>query len=181
MKNIRVVLLVLGLFILSSIFIMGEVSAVWAHGQTVKLSGTRFEMEVPSGWLPGYKDLDDKLLMIYFKDPKSGAVLEGVYLRKVQPATFTLADFKKWRIDAENKRYEGKNHKVVLEGELKIGGEKGNHIFTTWKDGDKEYEKHTAQYLKDGKQYMVVLWGEKGKVDTKVFDHAVKTFALGKE
>lgn len=181
MKNIRLFLMVLVLLIFSSIFILGEVSVVNAQGQTVKLSGTRFEMEVPSGWLTGYKDLDDKLLMIYFKDPKSGAVLEGVYLRKVQPATFTLADFKKWRIDAENKRYEGKEHKVAKEGELTILGEKGNYIHTTWKDAGKEFEKHTAQYLKGGKQHMVVIWGEKGKVDKKVFDHAVKTFALGKE
>jgi hypothetical protein len=41
-------------------------------------------------------------------------------------------------------------------------------------------EKHTAQHLKDGERYMVVLWGEKGKVDKKVFDHAVKSFALAK-
>jgi hypothetical protein len=39
-------------------------------------------------------------------------------------------------------------------------------------------EKHTAQYLKDGHRYMVVMWGEKGKVNKDVFDHAVKTFAL---
>jgi hypothetical protein len=41
-------------------------------------------------------------------------------------------------------------------------------------------EKHTAQYLKDGHRYMVVMWGEKGKVDKKVFDDAVKSFALAK-
>jgi len=151
-----------------------------AAGNTVKLSGTRFEMEVPKDWAPGYKDLDDKLLMVYFKSA-DGAGLEGVYLRKVQPATFTLADFKTWRIGAENKRYEGKDHKVVKEGELTIGGEKGNYLMTTWKDGGKDFEKHTAQYLKDGRQYMVVLSGMQGKVDKAVFDHAVATFALGKE
>ncbi|MBI5027014.1 MAG: hypothetical protein HZC12_09885 [Nitrospirae bacterium] len=178
MQILRLFMLVMALFLVVSI---GAVSAVEASDQTVKLSGTRFEMEVPAGWAPGYKDLDEKLLMIFFKDAKSGATIEGVYLRKVQASSFTLADFKKWRIDAENKRYEGKGHKVVKEGALTIAGEKGNYIMTTWKDGGKEFEKHTAQYLKDGKQYMVVLHGEKGKVDKKVFDHAVKTFALGKE
>jgi len=152
-----------------------------AAGNTVKLSGTRFEMEVPKDWAPGYKDLDDKLLMVYFKSPETGATLEGVYLRKVQAATFTLADFKAWRIGAENKRYEGKDHKVAKEAELTIGGEKGNYLMTTWKDGGSDFEKHTAQYLKDGRQYMVVLSGMHGKVDKAVFDHAVASFALGKE
>jgi hypothetical protein len=41
-------------------------------------------------------------------------------------------------------------------------------------------EKHTALYLKDGNSYLVVISGEKGKVDKAVFDHAVKTFALVK-
>lgn len=150
-------------------------------GDTVKLSGTRFEMEVPKDWQPGYKDLDDKLLMVYFKDAKTGATLEGVYLRKVQPATYSLADFKKWRIEAEGKRYDGKEHAVVKEGVLSIGGVDGNYLLTSWKDGGKEFEKHTAQYLKDGRQYMVVLHGAKGKVDKAVFDQAVSSFALGKE
>jgi len=147
----------------------------------VKLHGTRFEMEVPQNWQPGYKDLDDRLLMIYFKDAKSGATLEGVYLRKVQPATFTLEDFKKWRIGAEDKRYEGKGHTVAKAETITIAGAPGNYLMTTWKEGDKEFEKHTAQYLKDGRQYMVVLSGPKGKTDKGPFDHAVKTFALGKE
>ena len=60
-----------------------------------------------------------------------------------------------------------------------MGGAKGNYILTTWKDGGKDMEKHTAQHLKDGHRYMVVMWGEKGKTDKKVFDNAVKTFALG--
>lgn len=179
MRINRLFLLVFGLLI--TFVLISSTAVVEASKHTVKLSGTRFEMDVPAGWLPGYKDLDDKLLMIYFKDSKSGMVIEGVYLRKVQPATFTLVDFKKWRIDAESKRYEGKDHKVVKEGDLTIAGEKGNYILTTWKDGGKEFEKHTAQYLKDGKQYMVVLHGEKGKVNKKVFDEAVKSFALGKE
>lgn len=173
--------LVAGLLMVCSFVALIAVPNVESSDQTVKLSGTRFEMEIPAGWAPGYKDLDDRLLMILFKDPKSGAILEGVYLRKVQPATFTLADFKKWRIDAEGKRYDGKDHKAVKEGDLTIAGEKGNYIHTTWKDGGKEFEKHTAQYLKDGRQYMVVLHGQKGQVDKKVFDHAVKSFALGKE
>jgi len=156
-------------------------TAAEAAGNTVKLSGTRFEMEVPKDWAPGYKDLDDKLLMVYFKSHESGATLEGVYLRKVQPATFTLADFKTWRIGAENKRYEGKDHKVVKEADLTIGGEKGNYLMTTWSEGGNAFEKHTAQYLKDGRQYMVVLSGQHGKVDKAVFDHAVASFALGKE
>lgn len=148
---------------------------------SVKLLGTRFEMEVPQNWQPGYKDLDDRLLMIFFKDAKSNATLEGVYLRKVQPATFTLEDFKKWRIGAEDKRYEGKGHAVVKEEAITIGGEPGNYLLTGWKDGATEYEKHTAQYLKDGRQYMVVFWGPKGKIDKGVFDHAVKSFGMGKE
>jgi len=156
-------------------------SASAHESNTVKLSGTRFEMEVPKDWQPGYKDLDDKLLMIYFKDAKSGATLEGVYLRKVQPATYALADFKKFRVDAESKRYEGKGHTVVKEESITIGGETGNYLLTSWKDGDKDFEKHTAQYLKDGRQYMVVLWGAKGKLDKHAFDQAVATFALGKE
>jgi hypothetical protein len=119
--------------------------------------------------------------MVYFKSQESGATLEGVYLRKVQPATFTLADFKAFRIGAENKRYEGKDHKVVKESELTIGGEKGNYLMTTWNDGGKAFEKHTAQYLKDGRQYMIVLSGSQGKVDKAVFDQAVASFALGKE
>jgi hypothetical protein len=146
---------------------------------TTKLTGTRFEMTIPDGWAPGYKDLDN-LFMIFFKDPKNGAVLEGVYLRGAQPATFKLADFKKARIDSESKRYEGKGHKVSKEGDVTIAGEKGNYLLTTWKDGGKDFEKHTAQYLKDGNRYLVVMSGEKGKVDKKVFDEAVKTFALAK-
>lgn len=177
----RMVKLLLASTGLVSLIALGAAPAAEAAGHTVKLSGTRFEMDVPKDWAPGYKDLDDKLLMILFKDAKSGATLEGVYLRKVQPATFGLADFKKWRIDAENKRYEGKGHKVAKEGDVQIGGTKGNYILTTWKDGGKDFEKHTAQYLKDGRQYMVVLHGAKGKVDKKVFDHAVATFGLGKE
>ncbi len=146
---------------------------------TTKVAGTRFEMEVPDCWAPGYKDLEN-LFMIHFKDPKSGAVLEGVYQRGNQPATFTLADFKKARVDQQNKAYEGKGHKVAKEGDTTIAGAKGNYILTTWKEGGKDMEKHTAQYLKDGHRYMVVMWGEKGKTDKKVFDHAVKTFALVK-
>jgi hypothetical protein len=148
---------------------------------SVKLLGTRFEMDVPQNWQPGYKDLDDRLLMVFFKDAKSGATLEGVYLRKVQPATFTLDDFKKWRIGAEDKRYEGKGHHVVKEDSITIGGETGNYLLTGWKDGATDFEKHTAQYLKDGRQYMVVFWGPKGRIDKSVFDHAVKSFGLGKE
>ncbi len=143
----------------------------------VKVDGSRFSMEVPSGWNPGYKDLDN-LFMIFFKDPKSGAVLEGVYVRGAQDAKFSLKDFKKARIDQQNKAYEGKGHKVAKEGDTTMGGAKGNYILTTWKEGDKNMEKHTAQHLKDGHRYMVVMWGEKGKVDKKVFDHAVKSFAL---
>ena len=156
------------------------VSPVMASGGNVKVDGTRFTLEVPSGWAPGYKDLDN-LFMIFFKDPKSGAVLEGVYLRGAQDAKkFTLKDFKKARVDQQNKAYEGKHHKVAKEGDTTIGGAKGNYILTTWKEGDKNMEKHTAQHLKDGQRYMVVMWGEKGKVDKKVFDNAVKTFALAK-
>jgi len=152
-----------------------------AAGNTVKLSGTRFEMEVPKDWAPGYKDLDDKLLMVYFKSADTGTTLEGVYLRKVQPATYTMPDFIKFRVGAENKRYEGKNHKVVKESALTIGGEKGGYLMTTWNDAGKVYEKHTALFLKDGRQYLVVLHGQQGKVDKAVFDHAVASFALGKE
>jgi hypothetical protein len=111
----------------------------------VKVDGSRFTMEVPSGWAPGYKDLDN-LFMIFFKDPKSGAVLEGVYVRGAQDAKFTLADFKKARIDQQNKAYEDKHHKVAKEGDTTIGGAKGNYILTTWKEGDKNMEKHTAQH-----------------------------------
>ena len=150
-----------------------------AAADSNKLSGTRFEMEVPTGWAPGYKDLDN-LLMLFFKDAKSGATLEGVYLRKVQGPEFSMEDFKKWRIGAEAKRYDGKDFKVDGEGGLSIGGATGNYLHTTWNEGGKPFEKHTGQYLKDGGQYMVVLWGEKGKVDKAVFDHAVKTFGLAK-
>lgn len=62
---------------------------------SVKLLGTRFEMEVPQGWQPGYKDLDEKMLMVYFNDTKGSAPLEGVCLRPVQPASITLVDFAK--------------------------------------------------------------------------------------
>ena len=154
------------------------VSPAMASGN-VKVEGSRFTMEVPSGWNPGYKDLDN-LFMIFFKDSKSGAVLEGVYVRGAQHAKFTLKDFKKARVDQQNKAYEGKHHKVAKEGDTTMGGAKGNYILTTWKEGDKNMEKHTAQHLKDGHRYMVVMWGEKGKVDKKVFDNAVKTFALAK-
>lgn len=156
----------------------GTAFPVMADG-THKIAGTRFEMEAPNCWNTGYKDIDN-LFMIFFKDPKSGAVLEGVYVRGTQPATFTLADFKKARIDQQNKAYEGKGHKVVKEGDVTIGGDKGNYILTTWKEGSKDMEKHTAQHLKHGNRSMVVMWGEKGKVDKKVFDHAVKTFVLVK-
>ena len=144
----------------------------------VKLNGSRFSMEVPASWEPGFKDVDNKMLMIYFTRPKTDTALEGVYLRKVQDANFSLADFKKWRIGAEAKRYEGKGFKVIKESELTIAGEKGNFLETAWKEGDKHYVKYTAQYLKNGGQYMVVLHGIIGKVNKKVFDHAVKTFAL---
>ena len=164
---------------LASIIAAGAAPAVEASGHTVKLSGTRFEMEVPNGWAPGYKDLDN-LFMIFFKDPKSHAVLEGVYVRGAQDAKFTLGDFKKARISQQDKAYEGKGHKVAKEDDATIAGAKGNYILTTWKEGGKDMEKHTAQHLKDGHRYMVVMWGEKGKVDKKVFDHAVKTFGLGK-
>ena len=174
MNSTKKLLFVLGLLAVSAVLPA-------AAADSVKLLGTRFEMEVPQNWQPGYKDLDDKLLMIYFKDAKTGATLEGVYLRAVQPATFTLSDFEKWRIGAESKRYDGKDHKVVKEESITIGGETGNYILTGWKDGDKEFEKHTAQYLKDGRQYMVVFHGPKGKIDKAVFDAAVKSFALGKE
>lgn len=159
---------------------LNGVSAAFAGEHYVKLSGTRFEMDIPKDWAPGYKDVDDKLLMEYFTSPKTKVTLEGVYLRKVQPATFTLEDFKNWRIGAENKRYEGKDHKVLKTGSLTIGGETGNYLMTTWKEDGKDFVKHTAQFLKDGQQYMVVLHGPKGKVDKKVFDHAVATFALAK-
>jgi hypothetical protein len=169
------------LFIVLSMVGLVMPFAVEAAGNNVKLSGTRFEMEVPKDWAPGYKDLDDRLLMVYFKSQDTGTTLEGVYLRKVQPATYTLEDFKAFRIGAENKRYEGKDHKVAKEAEITIAGEKGNYLMTTWNDGGKAFEKHTAQYLKDGRQYMVVLSGLQGKVDKAVFDHAVASFALGKE
>ena len=156
----------------------GSIGPAFAGGAQ-KLSGTRFEMNVPGGWAPGYKDLDN-LLMIYFKNPKTNTALEGVYLRKVQTADFNLAQFKKWRIEAENKRYSGKGYTVVKEGDLTIAGEKGNYILTTWKDGGKTYVKHTAQYLKNGGQYMIVLHGERGKVNKKIFDEAVKSFSLAK-
>jgi hypothetical protein len=150
-----------------------------ADSASVKVTGSRFDMEVPGGWAPGYKDLDN-LFMIFFKDSKSGAVLEGVYVRGKQDAKFSLGDFKKARIDQQNKAYEGKHHKVAKEGDVTIAGAKGNYLLTTWKENGKDMEKHTAQHLKDGERYMVVLWGEKGKVDKKVFDHAVKSFALAK-
>lgn len=160
--------------------LMLSTAVAQADHHAVKLSGTRFEMQVPKDWAPGYRDLDDRLLMVYFRN-SDGATLEGVYLRKVQPASFGLDDFKKWRIDAENKRYEGKDHKVAKEESIAIGGEKGNYLLTTWNEGGKAFEKHTAQYLKDGRQYMVVLHGPHGKVSKKVFDEAVASFALGKE
>jgi len=142
-----------------------------------KISGTRFDMDVPNCWHAGYKDTD-KLFMIFFKDPKSGAGLEGVYLRGNQPTTFTLADFTKARISGEDKRYEGKDHKVAKQGDLSIAGEKGSYLQTSWKDGRKNMEKHTVLLLKNGQRYLVVMSGEKGKVNKKVFDNAVKTFAL---
>lgn len=166
---------VLGMAMLGAVA-AGLASVAQAAG-SVKVAGTRFELEVPDCWGPGYKDLDN-LFMIFFKDPKSGAVLEGVYLRGAQDAKFSLKDFKKARVDQQNKVYEGKGHKVAKEGDVTIGGAKGNYILTTWKDGGKDMEKHTAQHLKDGNRYMVVMSGEKGKVDKKVFDHAVSSFAL---
>ena len=162
-------------------FTLAAAPTVEAAGNAVKLSGTCLEMDVPKDWAPGYKDLDDRLLMVYFKSAETGATLEGVYLRKVQPATFTLDDFKAWRIGAENKRYEGKDHKVVKESVLTVGGEKSGYLLTSWNEGGKAFEKHTALYLKDGRQYMIVLHGQQGKVDKAVFDQAVASFALGKE
>jgi hypothetical protein len=152
--------------------------AALADHHTAKLSGTRFEMQVPKDWSPGYKDLDN-LLMLHFNSA-DGAVLEGVYLRKDQPAGYTLDEFKKARIEGQNKVYAGKDHKVTKEESLTIGGQPGNYILTTWNEGGKAFEKHTAQYLKEGHQYMVVLWGPTGKVHKKVFDEAVASFALAK-
>lgn len=148
-----------------------------AHAASVKVEGTRFTLDVPQGWNPGYKDTD-KLFMIYFKDPGSGAVLEGVYLRGEQPKTFAMGDFQKARIGGEDKRYEGKGHKVIKQGDVTIGGGKGAYLLTAWKDGGKDMEKHTALMLKEGHRYLVVMAGAKGKVDKKVFDQAVASFAL---
>jgi hypothetical protein len=175
MRNVKALLQVAGLvgIVATGLSLPAEAAA------TTKLTGTRFEMTIPDCWAPGYKDLEN-LFMVYFKDPKSGAVLEGVYLRGTQPPTFTLADFKKARIDGENKRYDGKDHKVAKEGDATIAGEKGVYLHTTWKDGSQNFEKHTALYLKDGNRYLVVLWGPTGKVNKKLFDEAVKTFALAK-
>jgi|GEM_PF-3399749 len=174
MRFVKSFMFSVGLLAISAMAMINTASAA----SFVKLNGTRFSMEVPANWEPGFKDVDGKLLMIYFTRPKTDTALEGVYLRKVQDANFTLDDFKKWRIGAEDKRYAGKDFKVTKEGELSIGGEKGNFLETTWKDGGKHYVKYTAQYLKNGGQYMVVLHGVVGKVNKKVFDHAVKTFAL---
>ena len=115
--------------------------------------------------------------MIFFGSNQrrgAGGCVPARYRTRNSPQT------KKARVDQQNKAYEGKHHKVAKEGEVTIGGAKGNYILTTWKEKDKDMEKHTAQHLKDGNRYMVVLWGEKGKVDKKVFDEAVKTFALAK-
>lgn len=152
-------------------------AAMSAQAGSVKVEGTRFTLDVPQGWNPGYKDTD-KLFMIYFKDSASGAVLEGVYLRGDQANTFGLSDFKKARISGEDKRYEGKGHKVAKQGDVTIGGTKGAYLLTTWKDGGNDMEKHTALMLKDGQRYLVVMAGAKGKVDKKIFDHAVSSFAL---
>lgn len=176
MSNVRS-LLMGGLF---TVLLAGVTLPALADGGSHLIAGTRFVMEVPNCWNAGYKDVDDKLFMIFFKDSKSGATLEGVYLRGTQPATFKLADFTKARINGENKRYEGKGHKVTKESDAVIAGEKGQYLHTTWKDGGKDMEKHTTLYLKDGNRYLVVMSGEKGKVDKKVFDNAVKTFALVK-
>ena len=138
-------------------------------------------MDVPQNWQPGYKDLDDKLLMVYFKDAKTGVTLEGVYLRKVQPATFTLEDFKKWRIAAEGKRYEGKDHQVLKEAPIAIGGETGNYLLTHLerrRPGVREA--HRAIPERRPPVHGGTAWSQ-GKVDKAVFDHAVKSFALGKE
>lgn len=153
--------------------------AALADGGHTKIDGTRFTMEVPKCWNPGYKDLE-ALFMIFFKDPKSGMVLEGVAPRGAQPATFGLKEFTKARVGGEDKRYAGKGHKVAKEGKLTIGGAEGVYLLTTWKDGGKDMEKHTALLLQDGHRYLVVMAGEKGKVDKKIFDHAVKTFSLVK-
>lgn len=174
MRFVKSIMFSASLFALAALAMSNTVSAAGF----VKLNGTRFSMEVPANWEPGYKDVDGKLLMLYFTRPKTDTALEGVYLRKVQDANFSLADFKKWRIGAESKRYEGKDFKVIKEGELSIAGEKGNFLETAWKDGGKHYVKYTAQYLKNGGQYMVVLHGVVGKVNKKIFEHAVKTFAL---
>jgi len=152
-------------------------AALSAQAGSVKVEGTRFTLDVPQGWNPGYKDTD-KLFMIYFKDPASGAVLEGVYLRGEQPKSFALDDFKKARVGGEDKRYEGKGHKVAKQGATTIGGAKGAYLMTTWKEGTKDMEKHTALMLKDGQRYLVVMAGAKGKVDKRVFDQAVSSFAL---
>lgn len=166
--------------ILSAFLFSFSPAPAGADSGNTKINGTRFEMEIPNCWAPGYKDLEN-LFMIFFKDPKSGAVLEGVYLRGDQAASFTLADFKKARIAGENKRYDGKGHKVAMEGDANIGGGRGAYLRTTWKDGGKDMEKHTVLHLKAGGRYLVVMAGEKGKVDKKVFDHAVATFMLAKK
>jgi len=152
-------------------------AALSAQAATVKVEGTRFTLDAPQCWNPGYKDTD-KLFMIYFKDAGSGAALEGVYLRGDQPKTFSLGDFRKARISGEDKRYAGKGHKVAKESDIKIGGGTGAYLLTNWKEGAKDMEKHTALFLKDGQRYLVVMSGPKGKVDKKIFDHAVSSFAL---
>ena len=73
----RMVKLLLASTGLVSLIALGSAPAAEAAGHTVKLSGTRFEMQVPKDWAPGYKDLDN-LLMLHFGNADAYIPNEGV-------------------------------------------------------------------------------------------------------
>jgi hypothetical protein len=104
---------------------------------TTKVSGTRFEMTIPDCWAPGYKDLDN-LFMIFFKDPNSGAVLEGVYLRGAS-REFKLKTSR--RVDSRT-NLRGQGPQGSMEGDATIAGRRATSCHLA---GCAAFEKHTAQ------------------------------------
>ena len=143
----------------------------------VKVTGTSFSFDVPKAWSPGFKDVEGKLLMIYYKDEEGDLQLEGIKLDEGFQYIKSMDDFVRWRKASQNSALKGME--VVEESEIPMAGEKGYYIKTTWDKDGARYEKHTALLLKDRKQYMVVLWGPEGKTPKEVFLHAVKTFTPG--
>ena len=110
----------------------------WPVAVTSRWTARASRLKCRPGWALGHKDLDN-LFMIFFKDSKSGAVLEGVGTCVARRTPSSRLRISRRHADQQNKAYEGKHHKVAKEGDTTMGGAKGNYILTTWKRGRQEH------------------------------------------